>query len=494
MIHQSYKQPFLKKLFFTVLIFLITLFLFPVFSTNAASAPLGAENSCTENVLGSFNGISACVNQNGDLHICKNNFPDTDFLNYIHTTTNNEYLTTSECERVFSIELSPDVSANIEDLHGIEYFTSLKDLRCSNGALTTLNIRNNKNLTILYCNNNALTELDLSHNPMLEILWCNYNQLTHINVSQNKNLKHFVVGGNPLTDGLDISQNTYLEELGCYSNQLTELDLGNNPSLKKLVCTNNFLKHIDVSKNPNLKELFCYNNSFIDLDLSNQQNFCGGLETYNNANVWIFQQLDSKWAINLTKYCSAENLPRIVIPESDQYNYNSATGLLTFTDQPVMFECYYDTLTQYENTQEKVFFISKVNPVVCPHTNTTWYETPPTCIENGMKTKVCTDCSAILEILNTLPASGHTFGNWNQILSPSVAKEGIEERICSKCQLIERRNIPPIGHAPENEFTIDKEPASVPKTGDTSYLGLFTILLLLSGGTIGILKKYKHCF
>ena len=53
------------------------------FASSGSTASLGASKACDGHVLGEFNSSPACVNENGDLHICKENFPDKYFLNYI---------------------------------------------------------------------------------------------------------------------------------------------------------------------------------------------------------------------------------------------------------------------------------------------------------------------------------------------------------------------------------------------------------------------------
>ena len=65
-----------------------------------------------------------------------------------------------------------DAVGELTSLKGIEYFTSLKRLRCFYNQLTSLDISNNTALTYLYCNSNQLTTLDVSNNTALTLLWC----------------------------------------------------------------------------------------------------------------------------------------------------------------------------------------------------------------------------------------------------------------------------------------------------------------------------------
>ncbi len=131
------------------------------------------------------------------------NFPDASFRNWLLTQSYGAdgKLTASEISSIKNIIVSGSSSSPgaISSLKGIEYFTSLKALRCSY---------------------NQLTSLDLSKNTALTELTCSYNQLT----------------------SLDLSKNTVLTELYCYSNQLTSLDVSKNTALTTLYCYRNRIK------------------------------------------------------------------------------------------------------------------------------------------------------------------------------------------------------------------------------------------------------------
>lgn len=94
-----------------------------------------------------------------------------------------------------NIDDSKSVSAinvdgrEIKSLAGIEVFTDLQALRCSNNLLTTLDVSKNVNLYRLFCPNNQLTTLDINKN--LQALDCSSNQLTILDVRNNINLLFF---------------------------------------------------------------------------------------------------------------------------------------------------------------------------------------------------------------------------------------------------------------------------------------------------------------
>jgi len=104
----------------------------------------------------------------------------------------------------------------ISDLTGIEAFTALTSLDCSN---------------------NQLTNLDVSANTVLEYLDCEYNQLTNLDVSANVDLEYLRCVQNQLID-LDVSANTDLLSLNCSINsQLTSLNVanGNNVNMVRMI-------------------------------------------------------------------------------------------------------------------------------------------------------------------------------------------------------------------------------------------------------------------
>jgi Leucine-rich repeat (LRR) protein len=87
---------------------------------------------------------------------------------------------------------------NIISLSGIEHFTALESLNCSNNELTSLDLSNNTALTTLYCSDNELTSLDLSNNITLTMLYCSNNKLTLLDVSGCSALKYICANDNCL--------------------------------------------------------------------------------------------------------------------------------------------------------------------------------------------------------------------------------------------------------------------------------------------------------
>ena len=171
----------------------------------------------------------------------------------------------------------------INDLTGIEAFTSL---------------------TELYCGYNQLTSLNLSQNTALEWLECNSNQLTN----------------------LDVSQNTALEWLACSNNPLTSLDLSQNTTLIYLICDYNQLTSLDVSQNTALTFLECQHNQLTCLNIANGNNTTFlGFAAYGNSNLSCVEVDDAEWATAHWTYID----PQTSFSENCDYPSDCFTASLT---------------------------------------------------------------------------------------------------------------------------------------------------------------------
>ena len=231
------------------------------------------------------NGIAV---QSAGVTIDNTNFPDANFRTVVKKFDTNQDSSLSDTE-IAAVKKINCSNKGITNLKGIEYFTSLNILWCTDNQLTALDVSENTALTKLNCCFNKLTSLDVSKNTALTILECNANRLTSLDVSKNTALTELNCSINKLTaldvskntalislscvcnqlTSLDVSKNTALTELYCNDNQLTSLDVSKNTALTKLNCSINKLTALDVSKNMALTELYCNDNQLTSLDLSN---------------------------------------------------------------------------------------------------------------------------------------------------------------------------------------------------------------------------------
>ena len=121
------------------------------------------------------------------VEINETTFPDNAFRFFLQSK---DYgadckLTKGELDNVKELLLP---MKDIQDLKGIEYFSSIVKLDCSMNKLTSLDVSNLSQLATLQCYDNKLTTLDLTNNSKLEIIYCGQNKLKSINVPNTPSL------------------------------------------------------------------------------------------------------------------------------------------------------------------------------------------------------------------------------------------------------------------------------------------------------------------
>lgn len=310
-------------------------------------------------------------------------FPDANFKNallnhnpIIDTNSDGEIQITEA--QSFNDELFVG-NENIHNLSGIEYFTNITVLDCSNNLLTNLNLSNNiqlnylnfynnhidsidlsmlenlnelvcgmNNLTeltvpysviILNCQLNNLTSLDLYNHSQLIELWCGGNNLTTLNLTNCENILFINCENNNLIE-LNISFLTNLQSLTCDSNDINYLNISHNPYLTVLACNNNFLNNLDLSHNHYLHFLYCASNNLTELDLSNQSiyqlacdhNHLTSLDLSDEPMLrflWCFNNdltfLDIRNGMNqLYQWFRAENNPNLTCIYVDNAQWSTA--------------------------------------------------------------------------------------------------------------------------------------------------------------------------
>ena len=207
----------------------------PKIQSEAALAQLSGEGE---------NGIAV---QSAGVTIDNTNFPDANFRTVVKKFDTNQDSSLSDTE-IAAVKKINCSNKGITNLKGIEYFTSLNILWCTDNQLTALDVSENTALTKLNCCFNKLTSLDVSKNTALTILECHVNRLTSLDVSKNTALTELNCSINKLT-ALDVSKNTALTELYCNDNQLTSLDLSNTNIMNDPNCGNNIYQ-IVVDNDP----------------------------------------------------------------------------------------------------------------------------------------------------------------------------------------------------------------------------------------------------
>ena len=274
----------------------------------------------TNSILASAVAITTCSTS---LFAQNVNIPDANFKAYligfaaVNTNFDNE-IQVSEAAAFTGEFLNFVVQPNISDLTGIEAFTSMTVLDCSNHsitsldvsamtALTTLRCQNNNlsslitgniGITTIQCFNNSLTDIDISGNTNLISLDASNNQLTNLDLSANTNLAVLKVGDNQLTS-LDLSATSNLEELRVQNNQLTSLIFATSiNNLGVVTAANNQLTGtLDFSGCPNFWYLGCENNLLSNINVKNGNNLnFEGLDAIGNPNLTCVEVDDAAWS------------------------------------------------------------------------------------------------------------------------------------------------------------------------------------------------------
>ena len=129
---------------------------------------------------------------------------------------------------------------------------------------------------------------------------------------------------------------------------------------------------------------------------------------------------------------------------------------------------YYSDLTGHynlcKNCQAK---INKENHTFDVKTvNEDTFAFPADCVNSAKYFYSC-ECGAHTDdttlVFESGAPSGHTFGEWINIIPASCLTSGNEKHICSVCGYEEFREIPMTGHIWESDFTVDKKPTCTEK-------------------------------
>ena len=128
-------------------------------------------------------------------------FPDPNFLaavqEFMECGPNGRFLKSDAAEKKAMLNCR---GRKIKSLEGIEYFTSVTGLDCSNNQLTALDVTKNSDLTFLNCSKNQLTHIDFSQNLGLTLLDLSSNQLdTMPDLTLHSKLRGIDVSLNNLT-------------------------------------------------------------------------------------------------------------------------------------------------------------------------------------------------------------------------------------------------------------------------------------------------------
>lgn len=266
------------------------------------------------------------------VYINSTNFPDENFRKYMLNLYPNGYITQAEINALTSLNVSYE---NISNMKGVELLTALKELRCYNNPLTSLDVNSNTELTYLDCAPTSsytgpkLTTLNLSQCTKLETLYCYNTNITSLSLGNlsklrrlecyNTKLVSLSVTYKPQLTILNCRNNTSMKSLSCYSCDLTTLEVTGCTALTDLRCYYNYnlatvtglrdckaITYLDcedcaisdlsaVSVMTNIERLYCRNNQITFLNVCDKPNLvylrASGNQSLDYADVYSNKSL-----------------------------------------------------------------------------------------------------------------------------------------------------------------------------------------------------------
>lgn len=167
-------------------------------------------------------------NVRADVDVNATNFPDPVFraliTTYASVNGNSSVLSDTEIrlitELVYEHVNYSSSNDNIKNLKGIEYLTNLRELRCMNNDISSVDLSKNTQLLFLDLSGNKLTNIDLSKNTKLTGICLSDNQLTSLDLTKNTYLETAYMDVNQLRAVRFSTAASNLYSVSCIHNQL----------------------------------------------------------------------------------------------------------------------------------------------------------------------------------------------------------------------------------------------------------------------------------
>ena len=229
--------------------------------------------------------------------------PDTNFKNYLlsNIAINGNLDGQIQVSEANAFSGLLDISnKNISDLTGIETFINMTGLYCYSNPITSIDMSNSPNLTVLSCGSigsSPLINLNVTGNAALLTLGAYLSPIVStINLTNNTALTQLYLSGNQLSS-LDLSNNVNLVILNVANNQISSLNVSNNLALQTFVITNNLISSLDLSNNTNLQIVWLDTNNLSSLNIKNGNNTnLGSFKAQSNPNLTCIQVDDSAYS------------------------------------------------------------------------------------------------------------------------------------------------------------------------------------------------------
>ena len=352
-----------------------------------------------------------------------NNFPDANFRNYLLGLYPKRYISHADINNCTTMDVS---GKNIYDLQGIKYFTALKELRCYNNPIISLDVSGMTALTYLDC---GYTSSYYNHDSEIKLISLNVSGCTNLETLSccRTKISSLGVGGFSNLKNLNCSYNTSLTALSCYRDNLTSLNVTGCTALKELRCFENAslayitglndckaityldcedcaIKGLDgVNNSTNITTLLARNNKLTTLEVTNKSQLTNlrvsgnttltTLKCHHNALTTLdvtgctaLSNLDCGSNANLATITGLANCTAIIYLHCDYCSITSLPGVNNMTNITVL-QARDNKLTTLAVTGKSKLRLLEVNG------NTTL--TTLNCFNNALTSLNVTNCSAM---------------------------------------------------------------------------------------------------
>lgn len=278
-------------------------------------------------------------------------FSDANFLKCLlglYDDNGDGMLTKSEITGIKTLDCS---GFNIASLAGIELFTDLTDLNCSNNQLTRLSLTANTELLSLSCGSNSLVSIDVTKCTKLSTFNGTSLSVDNLDLSQCKYLSSITLSGgkigtlnlkgctsllslNVINIGLSsllLDGCTALSSLDCYDNAaMTTLSLSGCTSLGSIMSRGCGYTHLDLSGLSSLNTIYCQRGALETVNLTG----CTSLGTFY-AHTNPLKEVDLSPCISLGSFTltSCPNLKTIWLKTGQSVgtmNYDSSVTTIKY--------------------------------------------------------------------------------------------------------------------------------------------------------------------
>ncbi|MCL2329294.1 MAG: M6 family metalloprotease domain-containing protein [Bacteroidetes bacterium] len=321
------------------------------------------------------------------------NFPDANFRAWALSQPwgNDAYLSAAEIASITEINVR---GKGIASLKGIEYFTALKTLDCSNNQLETLDISALTNLQYFSCQNNQLTSLDLSGSPFIKGVEC-FNQ----------------------TPTLTLNADGGVYSVAITLNNLTKLANGITYAGGKLISNSNTIAStpFEVNVTGNAAKL----SGTITL-------LYGAVEVCTHDFSILGTLVSAATCTTSAKHkakCSlcGEEHATLLLNGASALGHDFSVWIVNPANATEQIEVCSRCGEPSGNSRE----------IVCEHTFTAWeITTPATCTATGVRTEKCSLCGTLGTTTQVIPALGHNYTT--VVILPTCTAQGYTTYTCTR--------------------------------------------------------------